>query len=262
MPTDAVMIAGANGPIELPVYDPETVAWPVLRTVDPADPSRVVAFAAVPNPPLEPHYQVRFSDGSTVYAIDTRTARVIDGFEDGAWPGEWTGETSYYSLTTDALAGTYSLVLDGADKEVAIPTVTTTRDRTYSMRTVTSGDGWAFLIAHGQAAASPLSNCYTARISPTDNLLEVVVRDGNVDATKQAATVTLSAGTEYQLALDIATDGVQARVFDATGTQLGATGWLADTRYDTGYLGLYCADATGTGSRFDAFTEHPLGVAE
>ena len=251
------VVDGPDGPLEHPTYAPHEVAWPVYRVGDAGTPR---AVSAVPNPPHEPHYRARVGVNGTVYGLDTRTTTLLDGFEDGVWPGEWAGETSFYSVTTTAIDGSHSLQLDDTHKAVAHPGVETARDRTYSMRTVTDGASWAFLLSHVQTPSAPRESCYAARFSPPDDWIELVVYDGGAEAIKVVGGVgSVAAGTEYQVVLDVATDRVRARACDASGATLGATEWVADTRYATGALGAYAGSA-GTGTRFDSFREHPLGV--
>lgn len=263
MPAGEVRVGTPNGVLEIPVYDPSTLATPAVRTAGPN--GGVYAFKLITNYDLKPKHAVRIGGpNGTVYAIDASTATLLEGFEDGAWPDDWSGETHGYQLTTTAITGGYSLVTDGDDgfPQVMNANIATPRDQTYSCRMhLASGSapkGW--LLTNVQSGGTVLDNVYAAELDPANNTLTVIKRQNGTASTLASASVTTSYDTTYRVALDVASDQLQARVFDTSGTELGATGWVTDTTFTGGYIGVYTGGVGAGGSRYDDFTEHPLGA--
>lgn len=261
MPAGYVTIATPAGPVDYPVYDPADLAVPGIEMAAPD--GSVVAFRLDPAPSLTPDYAVRVQGpNGGVWALDPHTSTLLDGFEDGAWPADWTNETQYYDVTADAITGEYSLEATSSSfQQVAKTGVSTDRGYSYSMRTVLAGsDAEAWLLTNVQDAGNAQHANYAAQLDPANDRLAIAVRDGGATTTNQTASVNLSFNTEYQLVADVEADRVQARVFNSSGTQLGATGWVATTRHTGGYIGVYTDGDDSAGTRYDDFTRHPLGA--
>lgn len=264
MAKDTYAFATPNGEtVEIPVYEPGKLDTPALRTVAPDGSGDIVAVRLVADPPLDADHAIRVGapDG-TVYGIDTSTATTLESFEDGAWPDDWTNETGAYSLTTDALVGDYSLQVDSDNTypQVSNPNLSTPRDQTYSVRTMLSGsDAEAWLLTNVQDPSAAQQNNYAAQLDHANNKLAVLRRENDSTYGLDSTSVSLSAGTEYILALDAGSDSVRARVFDASGSELGATSYVSDTTHTGGYIGVYTDGAAG-GTTYDEFKRHPLGA--
>lgn len=248
------------GEYALPVGDPDATTERAVRLGTANGNSH--AYRLEVNPPDDADHAVRIGlPNGQVGALSRVTATMLADFENGAWPDTWTNETGFYELTTTALEGQYSLRADGGNsQQVANPTISTPRGYTYSMRTVPEGsDGGAWLLTNVQDEQSALDNCYVARLEPGANELSVYKRVNGGTTTLQTVSVTASPGTEYIVALDVASDSVQARAFDASGSEMAATGYVSDTTHSGGYIGIYNSGDAAGGSRYDAFKQHSLG---
>lgn len=194
---------------------------------------------------------------------DASKVTVLEDFEDGVWPGEWTDLVGDYRLTDDALAGDWSLEATATWSQIAKSSVTTPRGHTYAARVMLPGaSANAWLSAHVQDPRLALSNCYSAVVAPLADELRVAKRTGGSSNILDATSVALEYGTEYRVALDSTPSEVRARVFDASGTQLATTEWVADDTYTGGHPGLYCggvSNSDAVGARWDDVTQHPLG---
>lgn len=192
---------------------------------------------------------------------DTSGATVLEDFEDGRWPDDWTGETNFYSVTTDAVRGTHSLEATHDYVEVAKPSVSSPRGHTYALRTIVSGGdfGNAWLTTNVQDRNQTFDDCYGARLYPHHDNLQIVKRENENFSILATTNVDLESGTEYRLVCDVDTDRVRARVLDADGEELAATDWVTDTTHTGGFPGIYTGGRNGTGTRYDELTKHPLG---
>jgi hypothetical protein len=194
---------------------------------------------------------------------DPPKVTVLEDFEDRVWPGEWTDLVGEYQLTDDAIRGNWSLEATSTWSQIANSGVTTPRDHTYAARVMlprASTNAW--LSAHVQNPRLALSNCYSAVVAPQADEVRIVKRTNGSSTILDETSVALEYGTEYRVALDSGSDEVRARVFDAAGTQLGATAWVPETAYAGGHPGLYfggVSNSDAVGGRWDDLTQHPFG---
>lgn len=186
---------------------------------------------------------------------------VVEDFESGEWPGEWTDQTHQYRLTENAIRGSFSLEATADWPNVVEPTVETPRGHSYAVRTVVAGGGRAeaWLLTNVQNLDVAVDDCYVARLDPHENGLHVSKEVGGNHDILASADLDLSYDTEYRLVCDVDAERLRARVLDADGTELAATDWVTDTTYAGGHPGLYTGGVGAAGTRYDDLTKHPLG---
>lgn len=213
--------------------------------------------------PPEVRIEIRARSAET----DASEFAVLEDLETGSWPADWTGETDGYAITTEALAGRFSLEANGS---LGYPNVRksetdTPRGHTYTVRTVPESSGaYPTLLTNVQSAASVMDDCYAAWLRTDSDELWLQVRSGGNGTTLEAVPTrqSLSPGTEYILGLDVGFDWVRARAFTNDGAALAATDRHTDTTHDGGTPGLYAggsAEAVG-GTRFDQYARRSLST--
>lgn len=259
MPSEFFTIETPNGEYRLPVYSPDATAEHAHRVTGP---NQDWAFKLEVNPPDDADHALRVGlPNGAIAGLSRVTATLLEGFEDGAWPDTWTDETNYYGLTTNAIDGQYTLEATSASsQQVANPTISTPRGHTYSMRAVPQGsDGAVWLLTNVQDEQNALGDCYAARLEPGQSELSLYKRQSGSTSNLGTVSVSASAGTEYQVVLDVDSSQAQARVFDAGGTELAATGYQSDSTHSGGYVGIYNSGSDADGTRYDSFKQHSLG---
>lgn len=196
---------------------------------------------------------------------DASEFAVLEDFETGSWPGDWTGETDGYAITDEALDGRFALEADGSlgYPNVRKPTADTPRGHTYTVRTVPGSSGaYPTLLTNVQGDASVMDDCYAAWLRTDSDELWLQVRSGGDGTTLESVPVrqSLDAGTEYILALDVGSDWVRARAFTSDGAALAATDQHTDTTHDGGTPGLYTGGSAeaASGTRFDQYARRSL----
>lgn len=217
--------------------------------------------------PPEVQIEVRDRTDETDETEDPDEAEptVLEDFEDGAWPDDWTRETQGYAITSDALAGSFSVEANGSlgYPDVRKPTVETPRGHTYTVRTVPGSSGAAPTLLTNCQQRDVMDACYAAWLrTGLDELLLQVRSGGSGTSLESVATSqSLSAGAEYVIVLDVGSDWVRARAFTSDGTKLAATDKHTDTTHGGGTPGLYTdgTDSEVGGTLYDQYAQWPLG---
>lgn len=200
------------------------------------------------------------SDGSVASGFT-----VLEDFETGEWPADWTGETNGFAITDEAIDGRFALEADGSlgYPNVRKSTADTPRGHTYTVRTVPGSSGaYPTLLTNVQSAASVMDDCYAAWLRTDSDELWLQVRSGGNGTTLQAvpARQSFEPGTEYILALDVGPDWVRARAFTNDGAAIAATDRHTDTTHSGGTPGLYTGGSAeaASGTRYDQYARRPL----
>lgn len=212
---------------------------------------------------VPPEVKIEIRDRSD--RTDTSKATVLEDWADGVWPGDWTRETHGYTITNNALVGSFAIEANGSlgYPDVRKPTVDTPRERTYTVRTVPDSSGAYPTLLTNCQQRDVMADCYAAWLRTGLDELLLEVRSGGSGTTLETVTTSqpLSANTEYTIALDVGSDWVQARVATSDGTELAATGQQTDTAHSGGTPGLYTGGTSEavSGTRYDQYTRRPLG---
>lgn len=188
----------------------------------------------------------------------------IEDFERTNPLSDYSGTTSLYTITT-----TSSEVIDGSKTlkatddygKIGNDNVNTPRGDEYRAR-IKMGDSAAepALLVCVQNTSYPLDDCYMAHIDGSAGVLRLSLREGGSLTTKKEASLgSLSTGTIYELAVELASDTVKAVLYDSAGdTVLAATNTLSDTTWSGGQLGFYTGGAGGFPAYYDTVTQESL----
>lgn len=257
MPDGTLSVGTGGEVVDIPLYDPSTLDTPAVRV---AHPNGILAARLHADPPRNGRYPVRVGINGTVYGLDTSTGVLLADFEDGNWPGAWSGETGDYTVTSnDPIRGSYSLRPTTEFGQVAYTGDAASRGQSYSCL-VKAGPNAnvVWLMANAQSTGSYSDDLYATSLNwAQDELSCRRVASGN-QTELAVASVSLSRGTVYQAVVDVDTDRVRSRLLDADGNTVATTAWTSDTTHAGGYAGVYTG-RNPSGTRFDQLTEHPLG---
>lgn len=261
MSDEYVYIGTPDGPYPLPVGEssPDATAEEAVRL---SVGGEVRAFRLVVDPPDDSDHAVRIGlPNGAVGALSRLTATVLEDFEGGEWPDTWVSETEYYTLTTNALTGAYSITTDGAHyQQVGNPTISTPRDQSYSAEVEFSGaNANIWLLVNTQDASQPLSDTYALRVDRKTDEVSLYRRENGGATVLDSVSLSPAAGTRYRVVVDVGSDWVRGRLLDAAdGSAVASTAKVTDTTFTGGYLGFYTGNGSDVSSRYDAFKQHPL----
>jgi hypothetical protein len=108
-----------------------------------------------------------------------------------------------------------------------------------------------------QDVSSPLADCYYLVADPVNEKLSLYRREGGNDVLLDQESVTIDAGTEYRLGIELKEDLVLGSITDSTGTELAGVADI-DTTYSNGRLGVSLLD--GSPAYFDHVQSKPYGL--
>ncbi|NEU56786.1 hypothetical protein [Halorussus sp. MSC15.2] len=206
-------------------------------------------------------YDAYLSSGESVYFDDVRfesSATVVEDFEDGDL-SEYSGNTGGYRVqSSTVLEGSRSLEATSTYAQIARTDVTTERGHEYRCR-IEAGSGTGAepsLLACVQDASDPLRDCYWAFPDVSAGEFKLIRRDGDSSTVLDSVTYTLQEATQYELALELATDTVKAVLYDSSGSVAAETTAVSDSTYSGGGVGFYTGG--GTPGYYDYVTKTPL----
>lgn len=195
---------------------------------------------------------------------DEPKGTVLEDFEDGAWPDDWTRETRGYGITEQSLVGRFSIEANGSlgYPDVHKPIVDAPRGHTYTVRTVPgSSEAKPTLLTNCQQL-NVMDDSYAAWLRTGRDELRLQVRSDGRGTTLEAVPTSqpLRAGREYVIALDVGSHWVRARAFASDGL-IAATERHGDTTHSGGTPGLYTGgtEREVDGTLYDQYVRWPLG---
>lgn len=248
---------------DVPLYDPEKVAYPTVRTADPAGRIRALALTtaageASPVPTRAAHTET--PNGPRAMALDDP---ILADFEDGVWPGDWEWFTSKFLVDgVYTLDGEYSLkhpegFTDGVFHRTFNPTIQTARGTTYSVRTrfasVETEGAVGFAVCGGGTDYGQYYRTFL-RLSGDSLFVGKGVPGADPDPISDETAVAggVQNDTVYRLSLALDAETVTATVENPyDGTDLASV-TITDDEYTAGDLGVFA----NTNSRFDRVMAH------
>ncbi|MFC4552409.1 hypothetical protein [Halorussus sp. GCM10023401] len=200
------------------------------------------------------------SSGGTVYfdyvAIHSS---VLDDFEDGDL-SEYSGDTGSFTVqNSTVLEGNQTLKGTSAGSAIARADTKTPRGNRYEVSVmVGSGSGAKpALLTCVQDVSSPLADCYYLVADSVNEKLALYRREGGSDVLLDRESVTINAGTEYRLGIELEEDLILGSITDSSGTELAGVADI-DTTYSNGRLGLSLLG--GSPAYFDHVQSEPIWV--
>lgn len=187
----------------------------------------------------------------------------LESFEDGAWPDDWVGSTTQFSLTsTNPIEGVYSAESTATNARVGNPNIGTSTGKVYeALLSPATLNNRLDVFINAQDATAPLTDSYWARLDVPGGRAVTWQRVGGSStliATTTFDGITFTAGETYTLRYEIpddpTTDPITISVIDGTGTTLDSALGTADHLWGSGVLG-FGHNGPDAGDRYDSFTE-------
>jgi hypothetical protein len=185
---------------------------------------------------------------------------VLDDFEDGDL-SEYAGTTGEFAVEqSSAMEGSYRLKAIDSYGKIGHST-TSSRGYEYKCR-LQAGSGSSSkpgLLVSAQDQSRPLDDCYWLSLNVPGDKIALIRRDSASNTRLDDASVSLSEGTEYRGAKELASDTVKAVLYDSSGSKLAETTAVSDSTFSGGYFGFYNGGSPGYPCYFDYVTQDSLG---
>lgn len=184
---------------------------------------------------------------STFESSTAAAASVLDDFEDGDI-SEYSGTVDEFDVVSSgSLEGSYSLKTIDNYGKLGHDSVSTPRGYEYKcqVRAGSGSGGKPGLLTCVQNTSYPMNDCYWISLDVPNDELDLFRREGGTSNSLDSVSVSLSEGTEYRIAMELASDTVKGVIYDSSGSQLAATSAVSDATYSSGNLGYYVGGSPG-----------------